>query len=97
MKWLITGWVNFLKLQQSKWHYDNFEKVLKLFNDAKSRDQNQCLSIIVEWLPEISQSLSRFWSFKNMERNSSSELILDDYLQENMSLIGQLLEGVIKT
>ncbi|PKN51327.1 MAG: hypothetical protein CVU55_12915 [Deltaproteobacteria bacterium HGW-Deltaproteobacteria-13] len=97
MTWLITGWVNFLKLQQSKWHIDNFEKVLQLFNNAKSRDKQRCLSIFVDWLPEINQSLSRFWSFKNMERNSSGELILDDYLQENMRLIGQLLEGIIKT
>jgi hypothetical protein len=96
MTWLITGWVNFLKLQQSKWHLDNFEKVLKLFNDAKSCDKNHCISIIVEWLPEINQSISRFWSFKNMERNSN-DLILDDYLQENLRLIGQLLEGVIKS
>ena len=43
IKWLITGWVNFLKLQHSKWHFDNFEKVLKLFNDAKSLDKHRCL------------------------------------------------------
>ncbi len=93
--WLVSGWVNFSLFKPNKWHLDKFEKCLSLFNQAKSQNDT-CYSVIVDWVPEINQSLTRFWSFKNLSQDLE-QLEIQEYLEENLKIIGQILEGVTKS
>jgi hypothetical protein len=82
--------------RRDRWFLDQFEKCLQLFNEAKSTDKDSVFRVIVDWLPELNDSLTKFWSFKNLEREHD-ELESDEFLEDSLSLIGQVLEGVIKT
>ncbi|RJO61020.1 hypothetical protein C4544_03905 [candidate division WS5 bacterium] len=93
--WLITGWVIFMKFKQNKWHLDKFDKCLAYLNQAKKQNL-PCHSVLADWLPEINQSVSRFWSFHNLAQDLDQ---LDDheFLEESLKLIGQVLEGITKS
>ncbi len=96
MNQLIGGWLNFELFKRDAWYFDKFEKCLNLFNEAFDNDKQKCISAIVDYLPEISQSISRYWSFLKLEVDKNG-LEIDEYLEENLKNIGQLLEGIIKT
>lgn len=94
--WLVSGWVNFSKLKSNEWYLANFEKCLALFNSAKIADENECIEAIAVWVPEINQAVTKFWSFKNLSRDLE-ELDLLEFSEESFGLIGQFLEGIIKS
>lgn len=94
--WLVSGWVNFSKLKSNEWCLVNFEKCLALFNSAKTANKNECLEAIAVWVPEINQAVTKFWSFKNLSRDLD-ELDLLEFSEETFGLIGQFLEGIIKS
>lgn len=96
MDQMVGGWVNFELFKRENWHFDKFEKCLNLFNNALKENEQKCISAIVVWLPEITQCISRFWSFLNLEIDKK-ELEIDEYLEENLKNIGQFLEGIVKT
>jgi hypothetical protein len=95
MTWLIGSWVNFSKFKSNKWHLDKFEKCLAFLNQAKKQNI-PCYSIIVDWLDEFNQGLSRFWSFKKLMRDLK-KLENQEFLEESLKLIGQVLEGITKS
>lgn len=93
---LLSGWVNFMLFSRDRWFLYRFEKCLQLFNEAKATDKDSVFRVIVDWLPELNDSLTKFWSFKNLERDHD-ELEIEEFLEDSLSLIGQVLEGVTKT
>jgi hypothetical protein len=95
MSWLIAGWVNFSKFKSNKWHLDKFEKCLAFLNQAKKQNI-PCYSILADWLHEFNQGLSRYWSFKKLTRDLK-KLENQEFLEESLKLIGQVLEGITKS
>jgi hypothetical protein len=92
---LIAGWVNFTRLKSNSWALGNSEKCLSLFNAAKENGI-QVFSIIAEWIPEINESLTKFWSFRNLSTDLGS-LDPHEHLEESLKFVGQILEGIIKS
>lgn len=96
MNELVGGWINFELFKKNTWYFDKFEKCLELFKDAYEKKNKECISAIVDWSPEISQCITKYWSFLHLEVDKD-ELGLYEYLEENLKNIGQILEGIIKT
>lgn len=96
MNQLVAGWINFELFKRNQWYFDKFEKCLDLFNQTLKINSNSCINAVVDWLPEISQCVTRYWSFKNLEVDKN-KLELNEFLEENLKNIGQFLEGIIKT
>ncbi len=94
--WLVSGWVNFTKLKKNEWFLTNFEKCLSLFNDAKSNNKIECFNAVALWVPEINKAVTKFWSFKNLSSDLEGLEILD-FSEESFKIIGQFLEGIIKS
>jgi len=95
-KYLVGGWLNFSLFKRDTWFLDKFEKCLRLFNDVKSKNKTKCIEAIVDWFPEINQTLSKFWSFQKLEQDKDS-LEMEEFVEENFKTIGQATEGLIKT
>lgn len=94
--WLVSGWVNFSKLKQNEWCLNNFEKCLSMFNAAKNANESECLEAVAEWVPELHKAVTKFWSFKNLSMDLE-DLELLDFSEESFKIIGQFLEGIIKS
>ena len=84
-----------MKLQSNSWALENFERCLQLLNMAKDSGV-EVASIFMERMPELQDGLTKFWSFKTLASNLE-RLKPEDHLEESFKLVGQLLEGVIKS
>ena len=47
-------------------------------------------------MPEITQSISRFWSLHNNQKKIDS-LCLEDFVEESLHMIGKTIEGLSKS
>lgn len=93
---LTTIWYSYLSIQR------DFEDtlvyishILEIYNYAKKINSQQTFSAYAKWLPDFSQSITRFWSVYFGQKNFE-DLPDEDYLQELTQLIGQSIEGVAK-
>jgi hypothetical protein len=95
IKYLVSGWINFMLFRRNGWYFGKFEKCLDLFNEAKARAPEACFEAVALWLPEINRAVTKYWSFSNLEQDKDS-LGLEEFLEENLKIIGQMLEAVAK-
>ncbi len=72
------------------------DKILSLFNGAKEQDLNATIEAYVQWMPEITQSISRFWSLHNNQKKID-KLCLEDFVEESLHMIGKTIEGLSKS
>lgn len=94
---LTTNWLAFVSIYKEFPDSLRFiDNLLEVFNGAKSQDLNKTIETYVQWLPEIKQSISRFWSLHNNQVNLN-KLCIEDFLEESMRMIGQTIEGLSKT
>lgn len=96
MTHLVVGWVNFMLFQRDAWAKEQFEKLLQLYNNVKEKNSELLFNTIVDLLPDIAQTITRFWSIQKLE-TSKDDLENDEYLEACLSLIGQIIEGLTKT
>lgn len=69
--------------------------ILKIFDEAYNTDRNATMHCIRYWMPNVLQSLSRFWSqLKNQQH--LKELSLEDFVEEALGSIGKCIEGLSK-
>ncbi|EMM87467.1 hypothetical protein LEP1GSC039_0955 [Leptospira santarosai str. 2000027870] len=93
---LVGTWLSYLTILKERPNFLKYIKViLKIFNNAKQIDENGTLKIYLEWLSDLNQSVSRYWSLYNTQSNILN-LCVEDYLEEAMRVIGQTIEGLSK-
>jgi hypothetical protein len=66
---LTTNWLAYLSVYKE--YPDSLvliDKILSLFNEAKEKNLNATIEAYVQWMPEITQSISRFWSLHNNQK-----------------------------
>ncbi|NQX40777.1 hypothetical protein SAMN05421820_104182 [Pedobacter steynii] len=96
MTTLATDWLAFLSLEAKDPHVtDSIFSLLKFYNEAKDRDEESCLLQTAEQNPRLLQVLTRFWSLHNNQLNYKT-LQIEDFLEESLKVIGQVIEGMIK-
>lgn len=93
---LTTNWLAYLSVYKE---YPEslvlIDKILLLFNEAKKQDLNATIEAYVQWMPEIIQSISRFWSLHNNQKKLD-KLCLEDFVEESLDMIGKTIEGLSK-
>lgn len=93
---LTTNWLAYLSVYKE---YPEslvlIDKILLLFNGAKEQNLNATIEAYVQWMPEIIQSISRFWSLHNNQKKLDN-LCLEDFVEESLDMIGKTIEGLSK-
>lgn len=93
---LTSNWLAYLSVYKDYPEDLKFiDKLLLIFNEAKSKSIDITLESYGQWMPEFTQSLSRFWSLHNNQMKLDS-LGIEDFLAETMHMIGQTIEGLSK-
>lgn len=93
---LTTSWFSYLSIQRDfKETIIYLETILDIYNSAKFNNHMQAFEAYVKWLPDFSQSITRFWGIY-FGQKKLEELADEDYLTEITQLIGQSIEGVAK-
>jgi hypothetical protein len=93
---LINNWFSFVLLQGE--NPESVEKVdlfVSIFNDAKKINAQETIDAYAFWLPEISQSIIRYWSLYNTQNNLNN-LCIEDFAVETLNMIGVSIEGILK-
>ncbi|MEO8255115.1 MAG: hypothetical protein ABI554_12095 [Flavobacterium sp.] len=93
---LINNWFSFVLLQGE--NPESVEKVdlfVSIFNDAKKINPQETIDAYAFWLPEISQSIIRYWSLYNTQNNLKN-LCIEDFAIETLNMIGVSIEGILK-
>lgn len=93
---LTSNWLAYLSVYKE--YPDSLvliEKILSLFNESKEKNLNATIEAYVQWMPEINQSISRFWSLYNNQKKLDS-LCLEDFIEESLYMIGKTIEGLSK-
>jgi hypothetical protein len=94
---LTTNWLAYLSVYKE--YPDSLvliDKILSLFNEAKEKNLNATIEAYVQWMPEITQSISRFWSLHNNQKKLDN-LCLEDFVEESLYMIGKTIEGLSKS
>lgn len=93
---LVTIWFSFLTIKRD---YNDTIKyitiILEIYNSAKDINKELVFNAYAKWLLDFTQSITRFWSFYNGQKEYD-ELCDEDYLSEILQLIGQAIEGTAK-
>lgn len=94
---LTSTWLAYLSIYKE---YPNslilIDKILSLFNEAKKQNLNATIEAYIEWMPEINQSISRFWSLHNNQKKLDN-LCIEDFVEESLYMIGKTIEGLSKS
>lgn len=94
---LTSNWLAYLSVYKDYPEDLKFiDKLLLIFNEAKSKSIDKTIESYGQWMPEFTQSLSRFWSLHNNQMKLDS-LGIEDFLAETMYMIGQTIEGLSKS
>lgn len=93
---LVSTWLSFIIVYKDHPDYLKYIKsILNIFNEAKKINKEQTFEAYATWFPDISQSISRYWSLYNNQTNIK-ELSIEDFLEESLRGIGQSIEGLSK-
>lgn len=93
---LVGTWLSYLTLCNDYPDLIKYiELILQIFNGAKQADQERAIATYLKWFPELTQSISRFWSLYNNQTNIV-HLCIEDFLEEALRVIGQSIEGLSK-
>ena len=94
---LVNCWLSFVSVQKDYPESLAFiQDIINIFNGAKKVNSDQTIEAYIQWLPDISHSMSRFWSLVNRQ-SSLKELCLEDFLEVSMDTIGKTIEGLSKS
>lgn len=94
---LTSNWLAYLSVYKEHPESLKFiDKVLDIFNGAKEKNQLQAIESYAQWMPEITQSISRFWSLHNNQMKLH-QLCIEDFVEESLYMIGQTIEGLLKS
>ncbi|MBK7805971.1 MAG: hypothetical protein IPJ51_06700 [Saprospiraceae bacterium] len=72
------------------------DNILDIFNGAKEKNHKLAIESYAQWVPEITQSISRFWSLHNNQMKLH-KLCMEDFVEESLHMIGQTIEGLSKS
>lgn len=93
---LTSNWLAYLSVYKENPDDLRFiDNLLLIFNGAKEQDIDKTIESYAQWMPEFTQSLSRFWSLHNNQVRLDN-LCIEDFLAESMHIIGQTIEGLSK-
>jgi len=93
---LTTTWFSFLSIQRDfEYSLIYISHILGIYNSAKRNNPKETFNAYAKWLPDFSQSITRFWTVY-FGQKKIEELSDEDYLAELVQLIGQSIEGIAK-
>lgn len=93
---LVNNWLSYVTVyKDSPDSLECIQYILDIFNDAKKVNFNQTIEAYLHWFPDISHSMSRFWSLVN-HQPALKDLCLEDFLEISMDTIGKTIEGLSK-
>lgn len=93
---LVEIWVVYLKAcRDHKNTPKHLTSLLNLFNEAFDIGSALVFDAYRAWIPDISHSVSKYWSLVNKSLHLS-ELSLEDFVEESFGIIGTTIEGLGK-
>lgn len=93
---LFSSFLSYLTLIRDKPDASNdIIDIIALFNRAKIANESATIEAYLHWLPKISDSVSKYWSFYN-SYSAVESAYLEDFAEESFRAIGQIIEGVSK-
>lgn len=94
--YMVGTWLSFLTIKiKTPTSLQYIDSILEIFNGAKESNSEEALKAYIYWQPEMSQSISRFWSLYNSQVKYR-ELCIEDFSEYCLRLIGQTIEGLSK-
>lgn len=94
----VNNWFSYLTIiRDSPESLPYINQILNIFNDAKSVNLDEALNAYTSWYTDMSQSVSRFWSLYNTQSRNIHDLCIEDFLSESLRMIGQTIEGLLKS
>lgn len=93
---LVNNWLAYLTVNRDFPDSITYiSSILKICNDAKKVNESEAINSYINWYPQISQSISRFWSINN-NQFAPKETSDEDFFEESLKMIGQTIEGLSK-
>lgn len=93
---LINNWFSYIFLTgENPQSVEKVDLFVSIFNDAKKINSQETINAYAFWLPEISQSIIRYWSLYNTQNNLKN-LCIEDFAIETLNMIGVTIEGILK-
>ncbi|WP_139959928.1 hypothetical protein [Flavicella sediminum] len=94
---LTSNWLAYLSVYKEYPDSLKFiDKILDIFNGAKEKNEKLAIESYAQWMPETTQSISRFWSLHNNQMKLH-KLCIEDFVEESLHMIGQTIEGLSKS
>ena len=79
---LINNWFSYILLTgENSQSVEKVDLFVSIFNDAKKINSQETINAYAFWLPEISQSIIRYWSLHNTQNNLKN-LCIEDFAIE---------------
>lgn len=93
---LINNWFSYILLiREDPEPVEKVDLFVSIFNDAKKINSQETIDAFAYWLPEISQSIIRYWSLYNTQKDIK-KLCIEDFSIEILNMIGISIEGILK-
>lgn len=94
---LTSNWLAYLSVyKEDPDSLKLIDNILDVFNGAKEKNKILAIKSYAQWMPEITQSISRFWSLHNNQKKLH-QLCIEDFVEESLHVIGQTIEGLSKS
>ncbi|OBR41945.1 hypothetical protein A9200_00715 [Maribacter hydrothermalis] len=94
---LTSNWLAYLSVYKEYPDSLRFlDNILDIFNGAKEKNEKLTIESYAQWMPETTQSVSRFWSLHNNQMKLH-KLCIEDFVEESLHMIGQTIEGLSKS
>lgn len=94
---LTSNWLAYLSVYKEYPDSLNIiDNILDIYNSAKEKNHRLAIESYAQWMPEITQSISRFWSLHNNQKKLH-KLCIEDFVEESLHMIGQTIEGLSKS
>jgi hypothetical protein len=93
---LVNNWLSYITVKNDFPESLGFiQDIIDIFNGAKKANHSQTIEAYLHWFPDISHSMSRFWSLVN-HQPAFKDLCIEDFLEVSMDTIGKTIEGLSK-
>lgn len=94
VNYLMANVIEYVRLSDIEVPFQAFEYSHSVHLASKAKNEISCITACVEWLPDIYDGLSVFWSQAHLELDKT-DLDIEEFLHECLRNIGSILEGAI--
>lgn len=94
VNYLMADVIEYARLSALDIPYQAFEYSYKVHLAAKTHNETECIKACAEWLPDVYEGLSVFWSQAHLELDKTN-LDLEEFIHECLRNMGSILEGAM--